>query len=411
LTGSRDHTARLWDIASGRQLGPELEHPGSVEVVAFGPDARTMWTASRSSSSQKVEIRCWDVGLLRPLVPPMTHGYMLWRAHFTADGQTLITTGENNAACWWEAASGKRLHERKLPGVYHIHASAVSRPAGLLVTGHCAGGDAAVWKVESGERVAATKSMGSHLWAVDVSADGKQFLTGGRQQMVRLFDGRTGEPVGPTLPHPDQVYAVSLSPDGQMALSGGENRKVYRWNPVTGKLLGESDPHPNLVLALRFSPDGKTSITGSGDSMWRWESDTGKPLGLLVRQHGFVTSAMFSSDGRTLLLGSRDYSARLWDVATGKPLGPALQHQDEVAHAEFSPDERTIVTASHDKTARLWRTPVAVYGDAQQIRQWVEVLTGMELNPSGELTIMNAEAWHGRQRPRPTSGPGVTNGD
>ena len=46
LTGSRDKTARLWDAATGRPLGPPLTHQDTVQAVAFSPDGKTVLTGS-----------------------------------------------------------------------------------------------------------------------------------------------------------------------------------------------------------------------------------------------------------------------------------------------------------------------------------------------------------------------------
>ena len=44
LTGCADHTARLWDVASGRPLGEPMRNHGGLHVVAFSPDAtRIAW--------------------------------------------------------------------------------------------------------------------------------------------------------------------------------------------------------------------------------------------------------------------------------------------------------------------------------------------------------------------------------
>ena len=59
LTGSEDKTARLWDAATGRPLGPPLTHQGAVGAVAFSPDGKTVMTGSGDKTA-----RLWDVSEL-----------------------------------------------------------------------------------------------------------------------------------------------------------------------------------------------------------------------------------------------------------------------------------------------------------------------------------------------------------
>lgn len=46
LTASHDRTARFWDVASGRQLGPTLYHTDPVLCVAFHPDGQSIVTGT-----------------------------------------------------------------------------------------------------------------------------------------------------------------------------------------------------------------------------------------------------------------------------------------------------------------------------------------------------------------------------
>ena len=44
LTGSHDKTARLWDVATGKTIGPPLRHPHPVHRVAFWFDGKSIVT-------------------------------------------------------------------------------------------------------------------------------------------------------------------------------------------------------------------------------------------------------------------------------------------------------------------------------------------------------------------------------
>ena len=54
LTASADHTAKLWDAASGKLIA-SFEHQGSVNDGAFSPDGARILTASADNTA-----KLWD---------------------------------------------------------------------------------------------------------------------------------------------------------------------------------------------------------------------------------------------------------------------------------------------------------------------------------------------------------------
>ncbi len=54
MTASDDRTARLWDAATGKELG-RLVHENSVKAAAFSPDGVKIVTASDDKTA-----RLWD---------------------------------------------------------------------------------------------------------------------------------------------------------------------------------------------------------------------------------------------------------------------------------------------------------------------------------------------------------------
>ena len=55
LTGSDDHSARLWDVSTGERL-TTFPHEDVVRAVAFSPDGKTILTGSDDKAA-----RLWNV--------------------------------------------------------------------------------------------------------------------------------------------------------------------------------------------------------------------------------------------------------------------------------------------------------------------------------------------------------------
>jgi WD40 repeat protein len=80
VTASEDFTAIVWDVATGKQLVPALQHEHRA-IRSFGPDGKWIVTASSDKTA-----RVWNAENGDPLTPPLSHLVKLTNAIFLATG-------------------------------------------------------------------------------------------------------------------------------------------------------------------------------------------------------------------------------------------------------------------------------------------------------------------------------------
>jgi WD40 repeat protein len=104
-SGSRLHTALVWDVAGRRPLGEPLRHEQPVWDVAFSPDGNTVLTATHPpvlTAPRDGAVCLWDAATGKPLGRPRRHPDVMTVA-FGPDGRTFLTGGDDGAARQWQA--------------------------------------------------------------------------------------------------------------------------------------------------------------------------------------------------------------------------------------------------------------------------------------------------------------------
>ena len=92
VTASNDMSLRLWDIPSGRPLGPPLSgHTDSVKCVAVSPDGRRIVSGAWDNT-----LRLWDPVTRRPIGRPLTgHRALVRSVAFSADGRRIVSSSDD----------------------------------------------------------------------------------------------------------------------------------------------------------------------------------------------------------------------------------------------------------------------------------------------------------------------------
>ena len=105
LTGSDDHTARLWDAATGKTLATLAGHTSHVSAVAFSPDGTRVLTGSWDKTA-----RLWDAATGKAVATTLAgHTDTVVAVAFSPDGTRVLTGSLDNTARLWDAAAGKAV--------------------------------------------------------------------------------------------------------------------------------------------------------------------------------------------------------------------------------------------------------------------------------------------------------------
>jgi WD40 repeat protein len=268
-----DHTIKLWDLTTEKELASLSGHTGQIIVLAFTPDGTTLASASLDHT-----VRFWDVAARKEREPALLHPNMVWALGFSPDGKTFATAGSEFVAKLWDVKTG--VEEATLATGNGARALAFAPKAKLLAVTMGSVNDPKVqlWDLETREMrppLPVGHSRGPECVAFD--PDGAILATGGHDRTVILWDAAKGKKLK-TLYHDNLVQGVAFSRDGQILASCDglytrpeEPGAVKLWDVATRKEL-HTLPHPGCVYGVAFAPRGNTLATACADGVIRlWE--------------------------------------------------------------------------------------------------------------------------------------------
>ncbi|HZO12113.1 MAG TPA: WD40 repeat domain-containing protein, partial [Polyangiaceae bacterium] len=195
--------------------------------------------------------------------------------------------------------------------------------------------------------------LGSVVYGVAISRDGRTIAAACQDKGVYLFDGRSAAQ-RVLRGHRDQVSAVALSPDGKRLASGSLTGELFLWDAATGKLSKRIAGHEGRINGLSFSADGSLLASASADGTLRISRDGS--LVRTLRSDEARHSVALSPDGKIIAAAGKNRTIALFNVASGDAIATLSGHDDVVEEVTFSPDGKLLASASRDRTVRIWRS-------------------------------------------------------
>lgn len=222
--------------------------------------------------------------------------------------------------------------------------------------------------------------QGGQVQSLTVTPDGTLLISGGYQDVVRLWLLSSGQQLG-TLPATN-VLTMATTRNGNLLITGDMSGNINLWRLRSRAPGGESrhiaaEPVGNYVaarsgrnmllgrkvLALAVTPDGGLlASAGYGQyvQLWRISSSTLTPAAAIAADRQWIPCLAVTPDGRTLVSGggtSGRGNLRLWRLPSGGPVGALAGHTSHVSCLGITPDGTLLASGGYDSTVRLWHLP------------------------------------------------------
>jgi WD40 repeat protein len=382
-TGGADKSVRLFDAASGQELGfPLAIHTSDVRSVTFSPDSTQVLSGGWDADVRLSRVAT-TYSISRPL--PVHYPNAIFDVSFSPDEQQLAVASADGRADLFQMHGGPIRRRQLVVLADEVNRVVWSRDGGLITV---AGADGTVTLLNASTRKEIWQLTEAEGAVFGAAVDRKILATAGENGVIRLRQLATGQDQG-RLPVDNQevVNAVTFSPDGAWLATAGDDQKARIYRVTDRRQVHELKAHTNAVTAIAFSPDGGLLVTGGADGqVLFWDPRSGRQLGKsLTRQVGEINALAFSRDGESLATGASDGTVRVWNVASRRETRNFTGHMGAVWAVSFSPDGEQLASAGEDGNVLLWRPRFSAWvADGCKIvnrnlsmQEWERLLPGL----------------------------------
>jgi len=186
-----------------------------------------------------------------------------------------------------------------------------------------------VWYADNGERIGTYEGHNGTVWCIDVNFDSTRLLTGGADNMCKLWNVETGVCLH-TWKHTAPVRDVRFSMGDKRFLSVLDNimgnvATIFVWELDLSDIANTPDcpthtmlGHTNKVHRALWGPINRSIFSASDDTTIRvWSPETGEQKGIVEGVHTKRISDMqFSWDMTLIVTSCADHWVRLFEAST-----------------------------------------------------------------------------------------------
>ncbi len=414
-TGSRDKSAKLWELSTGREVRSFLGHEASVNSLDFSSDGKYLITSSGDKS-----VRIWETMTGKEIFKIIPDNEILTDVALSSNGKFFVTGGYGGIARVYDFQSKKILTEIEVnpdKGRGYGISIAISPDGNWIGFGED-NRVATVYRTSDWKQVYKFEFQegwcGGCYTALTFSANKKNFFMASHNGPVKKYNLENGQLVKQFIDKVDELRALVTSPDGKKLLVA-EDTLITIYDAESGKVIKKIDPQlPEEINECVFTQNGKKILITSNDNTTiTWDLEKNKKSGALTgflndRDKGgltydqddfwdagmakyvrFKNYLLISRNGKELIKGKFGTKVKRWDIASGKALMEYTGHKKAALCYDLSKDGTRLVTGGGDGKIILWDVQT---GDSiQTIQSYRQPI--LDIHFSEDETQITTSSW------------------
>jgi WD40 repeat protein len=327
LSGGSRGTVRYWDLTKIKAAQPAKPpdsppaepftgHEGTITCVAWAPGGKMLLTGGEDSTA-----RLWEVATGKQL-RKIDLGQPVRRVAFTRTGAWLAVTGDKRTGLVQDI-DGKVTHQLVLPRATRRGPDEASRVRAFAFTYiddrvYAAIHDQLIFtafKTQTFKPV--SDGRFGEVQALALASDGKRLAVGNHAGAVAIWDVDHGKILVAYKAHEGKVLSVAFHPRPRVVVSGGEDGKVTT-RDVSKKVAipGQFKAHTGPVTGVGFLGGGRYIASCSKDKTVRvllWNGSDFVPYRHYKGHEAAVNDLACAPDGKRI--ASVGEAIRIWDIS------------------------------------------------------------------------------------------------
>lgn len=370
LTGGRDHSTAIWNVASGKLAHRLVNHDWDVASCAVSPDGSRIVTGGSDRM-----LKLYDRDSLAPLrelrlLRPVS------KVAWTKDGAGLVVATADPRRDFGElmlidAASLETTSE--LWDETAVAGFSLA-PEGGSVAIRTSSGNVAVRTIDGTHL--SLLNVASIAEAVSYSPDGETIAVSSGST-VALFDPHDGSSKGTLAGAHGQMKGLAWSPSGRTIAAGSSDGLIFLWDVSTFEMTGRLAGHSDTVTQLEFVSEEILSSGSLDGTIRTWDIWHRNRAFQILGSDSAASDLQISGQPFRLIaaLGSR--------VSVTGPGGSVFRHLSDdglLLTADVGPDRKRFIWSGTD--ARLHHATADGPGSSSELLELNDVLR-IRFDPSG----------------------------